>query len=67
MLELIYIGCFDYLARHDIREAPYVPDDAAVEAARRDLETSRGHSRLHAACDVSSEFARQPHGDEGSK
>jgi|GEM_PF-6258074 len=58
MLELIYIGCFDYLARHDIREAPHVPDDAAVEVSRRDLETSRRQSIVNAAPDVSPEHAR---------
>ena len=41
MLELIYIGLFDYLARDDMREASDLPDDTAVEAARRDLEEAR--------------------------
>jgi hypothetical protein len=41
MLELIYIGLFDYLARRDMREASHLPDDTAVEAARRDLEEAR--------------------------
>jgi hypothetical protein len=41
MLELIYIGLFDYLARRDMREASHLPDDTAVEAARRALEEAR--------------------------
>ena len=38
MLDLIYVGFFDYLVRHDKREASHLPDDIAVEEARRNLK-----------------------------
>lgn len=41
MLELLYIGRFDYLARQDIHKPTRLPDDIEVEAALRDLDAAQ--------------------------
>ncbi len=40
MLELLYIGRFDYLARSSIHAPTRVPNDADIETALRDLQSS---------------------------
>ena len=44
MLELLYIGRFDYLARPGMNAQPRIPNDAEVEAALQELK-AREHKR----------------------
>ena len=44
MLELLYIGRFDYLARPGMNAQPRIPNDAEVEASLQELE-AREHKR----------------------
>lgn len=38
MLELLYIGRFDYLARPRMNAQPHIPNDAEVNAAMQELK-----------------------------
>ena len=44
MLELLYIGRFDYLARPGMNAQPRIPNDAEVEASLQELK-AREHKR----------------------
>jgi len=52
MLELLYIGRFDYLARPGIHAPVRVPNDSDVEAALRELKASENKREAATYSDI---------------
>lgn len=59
MLELLYIGRFDYLARRDIHKPSRLPDDIAVEAALKELDTAKRERKEQSALGNTTNSERQ--------